>query len=98
MRSEPSFKTSALESGNVYEPIGTCSTAARYRAFGSMKMHGSLLSIAAKSRPFAWMGDLGMITRKPGICVNRLSGDCEWYLFVVSSPLKPARVDTYNAP
>ena len=26
-----------------------------------------------------------MMTRKPGICVNRLSGDCEWYLVIVSS-------------
>lgn len=74
----PGLMISALLRGKVYASTGTCSTAARYRIFGSMKMTGSLLSrMAESSRPLACEGERGMTTRSPGICVNTASGDCE---------------------
>lgn len=38
---------------------------------------GSL--IEAKSKPFAWIGSLGITTLSPGVWLKYASGDWEWY-------------------
>lgn len=68
VKSEPGFTMSALLSGRVYDSVGTCSTAARYKILGSMKITGSLHSRIDDSKsPLACVGERGITTRTPGM-------------------------------
>ena len=56
-----------MPSGISYDSKGTSSSESLYRAFGSKNRHGSLLLMQAVSRPFAYIGLLGITTTSPGV-------------------------------
>lgn len=76
--SVPSCTMSALPSGMVKSPVGTSSTAARYSAFGSKKMHGLSSRMQDSSRPFAAVGERGIAIFKPGVWAKYASGLWLW--------------------
>lgn len=73
---QPSTRMSALDKGIVYSLTGTCSTALRYKIFGSKNKHGFLSRIQDNSKPLALIGPRGTTILKKKHVKNALLRQC----------------------